>query len=182
MHRVRRGDILVFKRERNPFKSPPSAVLGCALWFMERLLPLRPRYDGWGWHTAIVISRVRGSYKILESVGGGVRYGFAPENRIGRGIRVYRLLPSEPDAAVLEKIAQDYLGKPYDVLVYFWSALAYLLRHFWNRRIPRLLDGCFTCWELTFAVMKRLGMTIGSPYDCPMLPDMLRDRRIRRIA
>lgn len=75
------------------------------------------------------------------------------------------------DADFKMKCEQQYLHKPYDVTVYFWTMAQYFVRHYWNRVIPRLLDDRYTCWELVQSIDCDAGKGWGSKYDCVMITD-----------
>ncbi|MFA5937268.1 MAG: YiiX/YebB-like N1pC/P60 family cysteine hydrolase [Candidatus Paceibacterota bacterium] len=162
------GDILVFKRS-----GPVSFILGGILKLFEK------DYDFWGWHVGFIAHYAKG-WMICEALGNGVSLTplshYKPEN-----IRVYRWLDN-PSQEKINRFVADYLGKPYDVAVYFWTALQYLLRHFWNRPIPKLLDGSFTCWELVFEFAEEMQKRIGSKYDCPLITDMLRTIKHTQVS
>lgn len=155
------GDILEFKRS-----GPVSWIVGNLLWLFE------PWWDKWGWHLAIVCAiDKQGKVWIAE--------GTAPvsRRRVIRNDEEYRVHQwldlAVPPRKMLE-VVQPYLGKKYDVQIYLWTALQYLVRHFFNHRIPRLLDDKYTCWELVFEICRDLGKGIGSKYDCPMITDFLK--------
>ncbi len=156
---IRPGDISVFKRS-----GPISFILGGILKLFE------PKWDFWGWHTGFV-SRldVNFGWMICESLAQGV-----VESPLQGDYRIYRWFDEQPTQPKIDKFVQEQLGKPYDVAIYFWTALQYLVRHFYNKRIPRLLDDRFTCWENVFEFTEEMGKRIGSKYDCPILPDMLK--------
>jgi hypothetical protein len=88
-------------------------------------------------------------------------------------IRVYRWLNREPTDAQIQSYLNDVLGKRYDVAIYFWTSLQYILRHYFNRRIPRLLDDRYTCWENLCEFYEAMGKRIVSRFDCPMITDVL---------
>jgi hypothetical protein len=174
---IRTGDILVFKRA-----GPLSFVLGGLLWLVEHLIPHAKPYDFWGWHTAIVVENMGHELLVLESIGSGVQYSLVSSSRLGRDIRVYRVLPHAPSVTEMNFAARTFIGKPYDVAVYFWTAAQYLIRHFWNRRIPKLLDGRYTCWELVTEILCCFGVDLVDKYDCPILSDILRNPLVTEVS
>jgi len=56
-----------------------------------------------------------------------------------------------------------HLGKRDDIAIYFWTSLQYILRHYFNRRIPRLLDDRqalqrrAACWRISAIFTRRWG-------------------------
>ena len=154
---IKVGDIIIFKGE------------GFAFQFLSRILKIfNPWWDRWGWHMAFV-SKVNPTI-ICESEIQGVHENPMPQKEY----RVYRWLEQPVDQAKVDQFVAEYLGKPYDVVIYFWTTAQYLFRHFWNRSIPRLLDDRYTCWELIFTFADHLGRQISADYDCPMLTDFLK--------
>jgi hypothetical protein len=131
-------------------------------------------WDGWGWHVGIVWQRGLSGWFILEAVGAGVRINYYEEATLNGRVRTHRWLEEEPAEEKMNDFLAGHIEKKYDVAVYFWTALQYLVRHYFNRRIPRLLDDRYTCWELAAAFYDAMGKPAHSKYDCPMLPDMLR--------
>lgn len=156
-------DLLVFKR-----KGFVSGILGAILKHFEK------DWDGWGWHVGIVWGlHDRGGWLVLESLGGGPEINWYSEDYLRNCTRSYTWLDDKPSNWKITAFLPDHIGKKYDVAVYFWTALQYLIRHYFNRRIPRLLDDRYTCWELAAEFFEAMGKPIHSKYDCPMLPDML---------
>ena len=154
---LRVGDILVFKGGGLVFE-----ILGRILKLSER------HWDRWGWHTGFVVY----GNQVCESIAEGIVLSplskYKPEET-----RVYRWLDTPPTNKKINTYLKSHLGKRYDVAIYFWTALQYLIRHFWNRRIPRLLNDRFTCWENISEFCDDMGKPILSHFDCPMLPDIL---------
>ena len=145
-----------------------SAVLGGML----RLLD--PEWDGWGWHVGIAWQFHYHGWYVLESRAGGPEINWYPETWLKANTRSHRWLDFIPDEDDLSSFLNRHIGKKYDVSIYFWTAFQYLIRHFFNHRIPRLLDDRYTCWELAAEFYEELGEPLQSKYDCPMLPDMIR--------
>ena len=158
------GDIVEFKRS-----GPTSFILGNLLWLFEHW------WDKWGWHLGIAYRPDRsGGWYILEATDTGVNVNYYRVEYIEKNTRCHTWLDQIPTPEQFEKFYHDYLGKKYDVAIYFWTALQYLVRHFWNRRIPRLLDDRYTCWELVFEFCDDMGKRITSRYDCPIITDFLK--------
>lgn len=158
LEQIRPGDILVFKGS-----GPLFAVLSRILKVFEL------KWDRWGWHVGFVASED----KLCESIAEGIV--LSPLNKYPpEETRAYRWFDVQPERTKIVIYVTDHLGKKYDVAIYFWTMMQYLFRHFWNRRIPRLLDDRYTCWENVFQFCECMGKQIGAEYDCPMLPDMLK--------
>ena len=160
---AKRGDIVLFKGSGLVYE-----ILSRALKFFEW------NWDRWGWHLGFVSgdSPFTDVVSICESTGKGVTESYLDLTR--KDIRVYRWFDEEPRRYKVRNFVSAHLGCDYDVAQYFWTGLQYLIRHFWNRRIPRLLDSRYTCWELVFEFAEDMGKPIGSRYDCPMLVDLLK--------
>lgn len=157
------GDMIEFKRR------------GFMAWFLGGLLRLFERdWDGWGWHVAITWQRSATGWYILEAVARGVTINFYSNIYLAENTRFHTWLDDNPDDAMMKTFLQGHIGKRYDVAIYPWTAAQYLVRHYFNRRIPRLLDDRYTCWELAAAFYDYMGKPVHSKYDCPMLPDILR--------
>jgi hypothetical protein len=160
---MERFDIVEFKRE-----GLASTILGAVL------KVFCPSWDGWGWHLAIAWEKAYDGWIIFESTGSGVGLNLHYQKELSKKTRCYGWLDCLDEKKMNESY-QNHIGKKYDVAVYFWTAAQYLFRHFWNRRIPRLLDDRFTCWELVSEFCEEMGKPIESKYDCPMLPDILQN-------
>jgi hypothetical protein len=83
--------------------------------------------------------------------------------------------PRRPTEAEWVRFFAAHLGKKYDVALYPWTTLQYFVRHWFNHRIPRLLDDRYTCWELEQEWEEMFNVTWGSKYDCPLITDLLRE-------
>ncbi len=147
-----------------------AKILGGILKLFER------QWDGWGWHLAIVYERADNDigWYILEATWPSVEINYYSDEFIWHNCRVYDWFNEPPRKVLLNKFMQEHLGKRYDVLLYPWTTIQYLIRHYINRRIPRLLDDKFTCWELVTEICEYLGKPIQqSKYDCPLISDIL---------
>jgi hypothetical protein len=155
---IRPGDIIVFQGDGFLFE------------VLSRLLKLFERnYERWGWHTAFVFAQDSYGWIICEALVGGVTTNYLDTSR---SFRVYRWFASPPWR--LREFICQYIGCRYDILLYPWTAVQYLIRHYWNRPIPRLLDNKFTCWELVAEMCESMGKPIVSKYDCPIITDILK--------
>jgi hypothetical protein len=160
------GDIVEFKR-----KGFVSFFLGGILKLFDR------KWDGWGWHLAVVWEVKQEGCYVLESLAGGVEINYYPNEFFTtepHKCRVYTILTKKPTKKFMSKFLKTHINKKYDVAIYFWTALQYLIRHYFNHRIPRLLDDRYTCWELVFEFLEEAGKPIVSKYDCPMITDFMK--------
>ena len=154
------GDIVVFKGEGFLFK-----VLSGILCLFDSEWRRR---EFKGWHVAFV-SRFWDNHPIIcEALAGGVTENFLETDR---ELKVYQWFdyPVDPHDFV-----DAHLGKKYDVAQYLFTSLQYLVRHFWNKRIPRLLDDSYTCWELVAEFARDNGKPFQAIYDCPIVTDIVR--------
>jgi hypothetical protein len=165
---ARAGDFVLFRG-----KGPVFKVISFLLCFCD----LRWRWLKWKpWHTAFITEITQGQAVICETTAVGI-----VENPLSRhsDYKIYRWLDQEPNGRTIRRYLGSHLGKKYDVAIYFWTALQYLIRHYWNRRIPRLLDDRYTCWENAWEFAEYCGKPIGSKYDCPMITDLCRALNIK---
>ena len=154
------GDIIVFRGEGFLFR-----VLSGILCLFDSEWRRR---DFKGWHTAF-ISRFWDAHPIIcEALAGGVTENFLDTDR---EFKVYSWFDYPVDT---HDFVDSHLGKKYDVAQYFFTSLQYLIRHFFNRRIPRLLDDSYTCWELLAEFARDNGKPFQVIYDCPMVTDIVR--------
>jgi hypothetical protein len=161
---IQGGDILIFKR-----KGFVSGVLG---WLLKRF---ERNWVGWGWHMAIAWQEARLGYWILEAAGKGVRVNLIKEEVFKTEIRAYRWLGQPASGDDLEEFMVEELTKGYDAAVYIWTMLQYLILHFFNRSISRVLDNRFTCWELAFFFARKMGKPIQSIHKYPIITDFLKE-------
>jgi len=151
------GDILVFKGH------------GVVFQLLSRFLKLFERdYDRWGWHMAYV-SHIDKDVFIAESLGSGVQINLLTD----REYQAYHWL-DKVDENKLTAFTADHLDCNYDVAVYFWTMLQYLVLHFFNHSIPRLLDNRYTCWEFVFLMCREMGKPVQALHTYPMLTDFLK--------
>lgn len=137
---------------------------------------LDKEWDGWGWHLAIAWekSTIEDSWYILEARQDGVEINLYPTLFLKSQTRMYQWLDKQPTKKQLKSFLGTHLGNKYDVTIYFWTSFQYLIRHFFNHRIPRLLDNRYTCWELVFEFCEAMGKPISSIYDCPIIADAVK--------
>lgn len=151
------GDIIVFKGQ------------GLLFQCLSRLLKIFERgWDRWGWHTAFVSRIEDGIPVICEALAQGVVENYFDADRPHR---VYKWFdqPVDPSCFV-----SQHIGEKYDIAIYFWTTVAVLVRHFWNRPIPKLLDRRFSCWEVLQEFTAEMGKPIVSKYDVIILTDILK--------
>jgi len=176
---IRPGDNIIFKR---------SEGFGIALVLSWIIKIFYPKWDMWGWHMAVVVApaneifvskfnRLFKASLIVENGGWIVIESTWPVVRLNNlslmgEYRPYRWFDEPLENPLIDSFIRKYIGWRYDVLLYFWTAAAYLFRHFWNRPIPRLLDNRYTCWELAAEFDEAMGKPVCSKYDCPILPDI----------
>ncbi len=159
---MKRGDIIAFYGH------------GILYEVLSRLLKLfEPWWDRKCWHTAIIFLVSPDGCYLLESQAQGVNINFYQAQDL-KDTRLYRWFDSEPAEIKMEDFLAEHNNERYDVGLYFWTMAQYLIRHFFNHRIPRLLNNRYTCWELVFRLAEELDHPIGSPYDCPLLTDFLK--------
>jgi len=170
---MRPGDLIEFKRG-----GLVSAVLGGLLKLFER------DWDGWGWHVAIAWERTYNGWYILEAIGPGVKTNYYSDATLKARTRSYHWLDKEPTVEAMGQFLQTHIDRAYDVAVYFWTGLAIIIRHYFNRPIPKLLDQRFCCWELAAEFFADMGKPIVSKYDVIIITDILRAIKARptRIA
>ena len=160
---IQPGDNLIFKRAKGDY---------VGLFFSLLLKLFNPNWDMWGWHMAIIVRPDGEDWIVLEATWPCCRL-----NRLSNmgECRIYRWLDVEPDKNKIADFAKAYCGKRYDILLYPWTMVQYLVRHYWNRPVPRLLDDRYTCWELATEFDEAMGKPICSKYDCPILPNIQRE-------
>lgn len=163
---LRHGDIILFKGS------------GPVFWFFSLLLCLLE--PGWRklnwrpWHMAVAWDKTGTGWQCFE--------GYAPVSRLhtyteaelrGR-CRFYRRLDPEPSYLDSQTFLINHVGKPYDVAVYFFTSLGYLLRHYWGKPIPYFMDNRFSCWELVYHWQDDMGQPLAGKYDFPLITDFLK--------
>jgi hypothetical protein len=160
---MKKGSIIECKRE-----GFASFILGGILKRLE------PAWDGWGWHLGIAWEKGVAGWYVLESTGKGVQLSFYSNKYLQENTRCYDWLGVEPPQDKLDRFLKRYIGKDYDIAIYFWTALAVIIRHYFNRPIPKLLDNRFSCWELVGEFCAEMGKPIVSKYDVIIISDVIR--------
>ena len=158
-----RGTIVEFKRH-----GFVSSVLGGLLKLIE------PSWDFWGWHLALIIDRGYDGYYILEATGVGVKVNYYSRKYLDENTRMWQWLDEELTTEQMSKFLRSHIDKAYDVAVYFWTCLAIIIRHYFNRPIPKLLDNRFDCWELVAEFCAEMGKPIVSKYDVIIITDIIK--------
>jgi hypothetical protein len=158
------GDILVFKGNGFIYR-----VLGSILKLFD------PSWDGWGWHVGFATTKSTSEGCVVcEALASGVQENFyTPDKFTSDKVRVYRWIKPPPSEVKVQDFIEKHVGKKYDVAIYLWTALQYLLRHYWNRRIPKLLDHRFSCWELLGEFCDDMDKPIVSKYDVIIITDIM---------
>jgi hypothetical protein len=160
------GDIVLFRGKGFVFSI--FNVLLCLLDIFWRKQP-KPRY----WHMGIAWFQDRYGWYLIEGYAPVVRLHYYSHIELEHTKR-FSWLGKSPSEKFKRSFEKKYLGKKYDVAIYFWTMLAYLIRHYWNRRIPRLLDNSYTCWELGDAFCDELNKPWQDEFDCVILTDFLK--------
>ena len=163
------GDIVVFKR-----KGPVSFILGGILKLFE------PSWDAWGWHVGFVSGHDDDKgWMVCEALAGGVA-----ENPLSlyHDYKTYRWFETPPEQFRVNQFLFHYQGKPYDIAIYFWTTLAVIFRHYFNRPIPKLLDERFSCWELVQEFTMDMNKPILSRYDVIIITDLMKALKGKEIT
>jgi hypothetical protein len=126
------------------------------------------------WHCAKAWIKGYQAWGILEATAEGMRLNWYSIAELKKHARAYRLFETPPPPDQMDVFLKEIIGKPYDVAIYFWTSLQYLIRHYFNHRIPRLLDDRYTCWEGNEKFDSEFGKPWGSPYDCVMITDFMK--------
>jgi hypothetical protein len=162
------ADIVEFKRK------------GFMSWFLGGLLKLfNPSWDGYGWHLAILWQPGYDGWYILEATGQGVRKNWYDRTYLQKNTRIWSWLDEAPLDGYMKTFLARHINKRYDVGIYFWTALAVIIRHYINRPIPKLLDDRFSCWELVQEFTSAMGKPILSPYDVVIITDIIRALKVK---
>ena len=133
---IKVGDIICFKG-----KGPVFTILSFLLSLCDsgwRKLKWKP------WHMSILWQIDTLGCWILEATAPWVIINHYFWEDLKSKTRFYHWLDKEPTRAEMDKFYNGHYEKAYDVVIYFWTSLQYLIRHFFNHRIPRLLDDRFT--------------------------------------
>ena len=162
---VRPGDIILCKS---------GGLLATTLGTLIAVFDSDWRHLKWKpWHVRFV-SRYYGTSSIVcESTADGIQENPLTSIPLERQ-KAYRWFDHTLDIDWLDDWVQAHLGLPYDVMVYPWTAIQYLARAVWNRRIPRLLDDRYTCWENVAEMAEDACKPLHSKRDCPMITDLCR--------
>ena len=160
---LERGDIIIFRGHGLVF-----SVLSKMLSIFDKKWR-RLQYKVW--HVAFISGKVLNLYTIGESVNKGVTEAWLNENA---DFKVYRWLDKEPPRYKIQKFLLDRAYSRYDLAIYLWTMLFYLVRHYFNRPIPKLLDNHYSCWELVGEFCAEMGKPIVSKYDTFFITDMLK--------
>ena len=163
IYRPRIADILNFKGGGLTFES------------LSRPLKLYEKdWDRWGWHMSFISGKsTTAGWMICEMQKDGVN--FTPLYKYDdRDYRVYRWFDIEPTEGQMSEWIRRNVNVRYDVAQYPWTMVAFLIRHYINRPIPKLLNNMWTCWESVFALGYEFEKEIPSKYDCEMITDFLK--------
>jgi hypothetical protein len=160
INEARHGDILIFRRR--------GIVAAALSWIIQRIK--EPKWDRWGWHMCPVVA----PDTYLDATFPRLKLSkISDALAAGREIRCYRLLNREPEQALTDHFISDHLGKPYDCLIYLWTALAKLLRP-WIP-VPRIINRFYDCWETAYDALDYWGFDMdASEWEYPFITDFLR--------
>jgi hypothetical protein len=160
---IKSGDILVFKGR------------GFLYEVLSRLVKLfDPSWDRFGWHVGFVVGVHNTVITTCEALAQGVCLQYYPIDSLTPDkVRVYRWVVPTPNEADIYKFVNKHLGEKYDIMVYPVTALAYIIRHYWGRPIPRLFDNAWSCWEWVYYYADEFGHSIAEDYDFPMVNQMV---------
>jgi len=162
---MKSGNIVAFKGTSNTFK-----VLSFLLSIFDsdwRKLKWKP------WHLGIAWHKTSGGWWVLAAGEDGVGLKFYFSRELEE-VRWYDWLEKPLTQKKLDKFLKGHIGKKYDIATYFWTSLAVIFRHFWNRPIPKLLDDRFSCWELVQEFAEEMGKPIVSKYDVIIIVDIIK--------
>ena len=161
---MKTGDIVFFKGQGLMFRV--LSTLLCLFDSYWRKLKWKP------WHTAIAFQFAPEGWYILEARAEGVILKYYEDDWLKEHTRAYTWLDTHPTKEQMQKLLDEYIGKPYDIAIYFWTSLAIILRHFWNHPIPKLFDDRWDCWELDAQGMSDLGKPVISKFDTVLITDL----------
>lgn len=164
---MKRGDIVCFYGKGLLFR-----VLSGLLCIFDGYWRSLPRKF---WHTAILWREDYGGWFIMEAVASGVKINYFSNNELKERAKVYHWLDARPTHQKMARFLKEHINKRYDVAIYFWTATSIILRHFWNRRIPKLLDDRYDCWELAEAFASFFNKSMmPHEYDTIIISDMVK--------
>lgn len=161
---LQRGDIILYRGTGKVFR-----ILSFALGLFDknwRKLQWKP------WHMAFVADEVANMYTIGESVSKGVTEAWLNPDA---DFRVYRWFNEEPVYLEVKMFLLDRAYCRYDLTIYLHTLVFYIIRHFFNRPIPKLLDNRYSCWELVGEFCNEMQEPIASKYDTFFITDILRE-------
>ena len=165
---MKNGDIVEFKR-----KGFVSCVLGGLLKLFN------PSWDAWGWHLGILWEGSLDGWIILEATGTGVKINWYSARYLMRNTRCWKWFDETPSRASMNKFFKSHIDKKYDIEVYFWTALAVIVRHYINRPVSKILDEKYSCWELVQEFTADMGKPIQSKYDVVLITDIINTLKAR---
>ena len=132
------------------------------------------RLQGKPWHLAIAWDKAYDGWYILEASGQGVKINYFNNKFLKNMTRNYCWLDRVPTRAEMNKFLKEHIGKKYDVAIYFFTSLAVIIRHYFNRPIPKLLDQRFSCWELVQEFTDAMNDPILSKFDVVIITDIIK--------
>jgi hypothetical protein len=167
MYRCYKGDIIAFNGTGFIAKLL-SGLLGLFDPWWRKLSP-KP------WHLAIAWEKAYDGWYIFEATASGQKINYYSDKHLSETSRSYSWFDKTPTKKQMAKFLKEHVDKKYDVAIYLWTMIQYIIRHYFNRRIPRLLDDRYTCWELVDEWCNDMGKPIQSKYDCVMISDIMKN-------
>ena len=158
------GDVIAFPGNGLIFK-----VLSRILWLFNRW------WDRKHWHLAIAWESAESGWWVMEADAKGVQINFKPDEVLNK-CKILSFLKKVPGKKKRKQFKDSHLGLSYDAAVYFLTMIQYLVLHFFNRPLPRILDNRFTCWELAeeWCVFNgKPWTTWGRTHKYPIITDAL---------
>ena len=153
---LKRGDILEFKAGKL------ASISGLLAALLKRF---NPEWTAYGWHLSVVFCRLYNDYLIIDAAPAGVRLVLLSEMKAG--YKMHRLLPCEPRFYTMLNAVKKLNGARYDYIAYIWTAL-YIIT---GRRLPRIANKRFTCWELVYQIYGLIGYPLALDYQYPIIAD-----------
>jgi len=106
---------------------------------------------------------------VCESLAGGISLTPLSEYE-DTDLRFFNIIQKQPTRNTVAKYLAEFVGRPYDALVYFWNVIAELLENIhihlgsWNNL-------SFMCWENLEAFMDFIGEGMVKDYEHIMCTD-----------
>ena len=162
------GYILIFKGQGFIFR-----VLS---WLLKQF---EKGYVAWGWHLAIAVEyHKQKGWLIAESIAGGVTLSWLDQKK--QHFRSYKWFDQHIHSSEVRRFIADRAGCSYDVGCYFWTMLQYLVLHFLNHSLPRVLNRRYSCWELIFEFCREMGKPLQPLHRYPLISDFMKGMKSQK--